>query len=485
MKKIVFSLAILFCALIIQAQNSEIIHFSRYNPLSNYYNPALYTPYNGYVSFPVLSNVNLSFQNSGFKYKNLFRLGDDGTPHTLTLNNFVNKLSKKNNIITFNLNEELFGFGFRVKKLFFSVSQRIRYEGTFHYSQDLFGLIAFGNLNYVGPHNPASIDMRFNTSLYSETSVGVHYQINDKLYIGIRPKLISGYMNVNVSDLSFKVYTDPDDYSLKMHYNGELRFATPIPIFRVENNQIKLVDFSSMNGTSDYLNLAKKSLSGNLGAGIDLGALYRFNNQFGVSIYANDLGFIKWKTSTISIKTKPLAESEFVDSEGNVVFSGITKEMLDKLMNGASFSEAFGIPSSMDTFFQSLFVMEELPHYFTSLTTKIGAEGYYQINESNRFSALFRGYLVNSTFIPSLSLAYNGTFWNFIDVVASYTMTKNSFANLGIGLGVRLGPVHFYSGTDNILAAFNPLNSSLMNVQFGLIFDWGIKKAKEPKLEEY
>lgn len=485
MKKFFVNIALLFCVISLSAQNTDIIRFSRLNPMANYYNPAYYTPYNGYVSFPFLSNVNLSFQNSGFKYKNLFELGSDGTPQSISVNKFVNSLSEKNNILALNVNEELYGFGFRIKNLFFSFSQRIKYEANYHYSQDLFGFLALGNLNYVGPHNPASIDMRFNTSMYSETSVGVHFKINDKIYIGVRPKLINGFMNINVSDLSFRLYTDPDDYSLKLNYNGELRFATPVPIFTVENNQIKLADFSSLNNVGDYFDLAKQSLTGNTGTGIDLGVLYRINNQFGVSVSATDIGFIKWKTSTISIKTKPLPEGEFVDSEGNVVFNGLNEEVIDALMNGASFSEAFGLPSSMDTFFQNLFTIEELPHYYTSLTTKIGAEGYFQLNESNRFSALFRGYIVNSSFIPAFTLAYNGNFWDILDVVASYSMTKNSFANLGVGLGVRLGPVHLYGGTDNLLAAFNPLNSSLMNVQFGLIFDWGIKKAKEKKLKEY
>jgi len=483
MKKFFVNIALLFCVVTLTAQNTDIIRFSRLNPMANYHNPAYYTPYNGYVSFPFFSNVNFSFQNSGFKYKNLFNLGNDGTPQTISVNKFVNSLSKKNNVLAFNFNEELFGFGFRIKDLFISYSQRIKYEANYHYSQDLFGFLALGNLNYVGPHNPANIDMRFNTSMYNEISVGVHYKINDQIYIGVRPKIINGFFNINVSDLSFKLYTDPDDYSLKLNYNGELRFATPIPIFTVVDNQIKLVDFGNMS--NDYLNIAKQTFTGNRGLGVDLGVLYRFNDQFGVSLSATDIGYIKWKTSTISIKTKPLAEGEFVDSEGNLVFGGLTKSMIDALSNGSSFSEAFGFPSSMDTFFQNLFTIEELTHYYTSLTTKIGVEGYYQVNESNRLSVLFKGYFVNNTMVPVVSIAHNGTFWNVVDVVTSFTMTKNSYANLGFGLGLRLGPVHFYGGTDNLLAVFNPLNSGVMNMQFGLIFDWGIKKAKEQKLDNY
>ena len=483
MKKIIFAITFALSSILVMAQYSEIIRFSRLNPLSTYYNPATYTPYNGYVSFPFLSNINFSLHNSGFKYKNIFNLGSDGTPQSITMDNFVDKLNEKNNILAFNFSEELLGFGFRVKNLFFSFSQRFKYEANYFYSQDLFGFLTYGNLNYLGPHDPANISMKFNTSMYSESSIGVHYKLNDHIYIGIRPKYLAGYMNINVSDLSFKLYTDPDDYSLKLNYNGELRFATPVPVFKVENNRIVMEDFSTMNGFSDYMNLAKSAITGNSGTGIDLGVLYRINNEFGVSFSVNDLGFIKWKTSTISIKTKPLEEGEFVDSEGNVVFSGLTTDILNKLMNGATISEAFGVPASFDTLFQDLFTIEELPYYYTSLTTKLNAEGYYQINESNRFSALFKGYIVNKTFVPAFTIAYNGNFWNMIDVVASYSMTKKSYANLGVGLGLRLGPVHLYGGTDNLLAVFNPLNSTIINAQFGLIFDWGYKKAKEKKIK--
>lgn len=483
MKKIFFTCFLLCSSWMLIAQYSEVIRFSRLNPLSNHYNPSYHIPYNGYVSFPFLSNINFAFQNTGLKYNNLFRIGNDGSPQSVTAENFVNKLSRNNNILSFHFSEEFLSFGFRINKLFISYSQRLKFEANYNYSSDLFGLLAFGNLHYVEPHNPAVLSMKFNTSLYSESAVGIHFKLNDQIYIGIRPKYLAGYMNINVSDLTFKMYTDPDDYSLKLNYNGVLRFATPVPLFEVEDNQIQFADFPEINGVSSILNMAKGTLTGNSGFGIDLGVLYRINNQFGVSLSATDLGFIKWKTSTIEIKTKPLPEGEFIDSEGNIVFNGLNKEVIDKLMNGASFSEAFGLPPSMDTFLLSLYSIEEIPYYYTSLTSKIGVEGYYQINESNRFSALLKGYIVNKSMIPSLTLAYNGNFWSIIDVVVSYSMTKNSYTNIGMGLGLRLGPVHFYGGTDNVLAVFNPLNSSIINAQFGLIFDWGYKKAKEKKLE--
>ena len=66
--------------------------------------------------------------------------------------------------------------------------------------------------------------MRFDPSTSVKNFYKTHYKLNDHIYIGIRPKYLAGYMNINVSDLSFKLYTDPDDYSLKLNYNGELRF---------------------------------------------------------------------------------------------------------------------------------------------------------------------------------------------------------------------------------------------------------------------
>ena len=53
--------------------------------------------------------------------------------------------------------------------------------------------------------------------------------------------------------------------------------------------------------------------------------------------------------------------------------------------------------------------------------------------------------------------------------------------NVGAGLGLRLGPIQLYAATDNVLAAFSPMNSSMLNVQMGLMVNLSDKKNKKIK----
>jgi hypothetical protein len=129
-------------------------------------------------------------------------------------------------------------------------------------------------------------------------------------------------------------------------------------------------------------------------------------------------------------------------------------------------------------------VLEEINPYTTMLTTKMMLDGYFDLTPSNRLIVQFKGYCLGKHFLPQFTVAYNGTFWNVIDVVVSYTMMKKSFANIGVGFGFRMGPVHLYAGTDNILAPINLLNAPKMNATVGLLVDFPVKaKVKEAELK--
>jgi hypothetical protein len=121
--------------------------------------------------------------------------------------------------------------------------------------------------------------------------------------------------------------------------------------------------------------------------------------------------------------------------------------------------------------------------YVTATYAKIYFSGYYRINKHNAFTLMFRGDIIGRSFLPSFTLAYSGNFFNMLDVYATYSIIGNDYLNVGAGLGLRLGPIQLYAATDNILAAFSPLNSSLLNVQMGLMINISDKKNKKIKSE--
>ncbi len=121
MKKIYITLFIILFTAILNAQTDITTHFMRSNPYSNSENPASYLPIKGYVGIPGIGNLNINFFNTAFHYNSLFKTDLDGYPITVTLDKFVDKLHKTENWLNFSLNEEILGFGFRSKNLFFSV----------------------------------------------------------------------------------------------------------------------------------------------------------------------------------------------------------------------------------------------------------------------------------------------------------------------------------------------------------------------------
>ena len=122
--------------------------------------------------------------------------------------------------------------------------------------------------------------------------------------------------------------------------------------------------------------------------------------------------------------------------------------------------------------------------YTTSLKTRIMLQGYYELCPLVRFSAVSQLYYINKRFRPTLTLAYSGSIWRFLNFTASYTLSKYSGNSVGAGIGINFGSLNIYAVTDNVMIV-SKANASTMemltsynaaNVRFGLIFSFGNNK---------
>ena len=474
MKKYIFLfLTGLFISLNTFSQSVGITDFMRLNPYSNLSNPAHFIPYNGYVGIPAAANINFSLYNSGFKYDNLFNLDKN----LITPNKFVKSLHSTNNWFNTNLDLEILGFGFRVKKYFFSFGYRLKVEEVFKYNKDLFGFILQGNLAKDGNGNylytatsPAALAVSPNLNIYQELSIGFQGQITDRLYIGLRPKMLFGIVNVKTDKLGANLHTNPDDYTISGNYDVNMNVASVIPFYKKDANGNIMLDTDGLyNIGEDWRGLVKSVFSKNLGFAIDLGAVYRINQQIRVGAAVTDLGFIRWQGAGSVLN---------IAGSKDFTFTGLTSDQITNLVQN-------GLNINLDTIFNMInnnFAFNEPKAYNTMLTSKIMADLYFDVTPSNRFILQFKGYIMGKAFLPQFTVAYNGSFFRVFDIVVSYSMMKQSFANLGVGLGIRIGPIHLYAGTDNILAVTNILNSAKVNATAGLLINFPIKKVKEPEL---
>ena len=57
----------------------------------------------------------------------------------------------------------------------------------------------------------------------------------------------------------------------------------------------------------------------------------------------------------------------------------------------------------------------------------------------------------------------------------------HSYANVGVGIGFAFNGFQLYLATDNVLAAFDVLNSRQVGLQAGIVFNWGKQKKTKPE----
>ena len=454
MKKIVFVLFVLalMMGMNAKAQRVSPVDFMRMNPYQMKSNPAADLPYESVMSIAI-GNTDLSLQHTGLRYDNFFDFDAQGVPRTLNLRKLANSLNESN-FLGINLETQLFTLYRSIGRGMLTFDWCVKVRGDLKFSDDLFKLLAYGNSVFVGEGNPANVDVKLNLDVYREFAVGYQHNINEKLSIGGRAKLLFGLANISTNNANIKLFTDPESYALRIMENVGVMASLP-RVFTLENGAL------NANGGFIWSDLFR-----NVGFGVDLGAEYRFNEHFGVMAAVNDLGFIRWNLNDVKLESKIEDAGQFYD-DGSFLFTGLDTDQLQLIISDESYRERF-----LDTLKQ-YFPMElkNAERYTTGLNTNVLLRGYYDIDGKNRFTLQAQGMFYNSGFRPAMTLAYSGSFFKKIDVCASYTVMKDSYDNIGLGLAFNLGVFHIYAASNNVLGFFKPLNTSALNAQVGIVFN--------------
>ena len=461
MKKIVFIIFVLALMMgmnVAKAQQVSPVDFMKMNPYQMKSNPAAKLPYESVMSIAI-GNTNLGLQHTGLRYDNFFDFDAQGVPTTLNLRKLANGLNESN-FLGINSETQLFTLYRSIGNGMLTFDWGVKVRGDLRFSDDLFKLLAYGNSVFVGEGNPANVDVNLNLNAYREFAVGYQHNINEKLSIGGRAKLLFGLANLATSNANVKLFTDPDSYALRIMENVGVMASLP-RVFTLENGVL------NANGGFIWSDLFR-----NVGFGMDLGAEYRFNEHFGVMAAVNDLGFIRWKLNNVKLESKIEDAGQFYD-DGSFLFNGLDTDQLQLIISDEYYRERF-----LDTLKQ-YFPMEltNADKYTTGLNTNVLLRGYYDIDGKNRFTLQAQGMFYNSGFRPAVTLAYSGSFFKKIDVCASYTVMKDSYDNIGLGLAFNLGVFHIYAASNNVLGLFKPLNTSALDAQVGIVFNlWKAEK---------
>ena len=451
--KILSVLALVLAFASAKGQQVSPVDFMRLNPYQMNANPATDLPYQSVMSL-VIGNIGLDVQNTTLRYDNLFEFDAQNRPAILNLRQFANSL-KKNNYLGLNVNLDLFTLYKRFDKDLWTFNWGVKVQGDVKYNDGLFKLLGYGNSAFVGEDNPVKVNMDLNMMAYQEWAVGYQMNVTDQLSVGGRAKLLFGVVDVKTDAFNAELYTDPDTYALRLKEQAFVKAAMP--------NAVYVDETGKLMGNGPF---SMGELFRNPGFGIDLAAEYRFDEEFSAVAAIHDLGFIHWGKNNITMTSQLNDVGQFYDN-GSFLFGGLDWEQIQLISSDESYREQF-----LDTL-QQYFQLEFAPlqKYNTALNTNLLLRGNYDLDDQNRFSAQVQGCFLGSGFRPALTLAYCGSFYDNLNVCATYTMMPHSYDNIGFGISAMIETCNIYLTTNNLFGFFKPLNTSRFNAQVGIVFN--------------
>ena len=450
--KLLLAFVALFAFLNAQAQETSPVEFMRMNPYQLKANPATDLPYESVMSL-LIGNIGLNVQNSSLRYDNLFDFDAQGRPEVYNIRKFANSI-KENNFLGLDANLDIFTLYRRLGPGMITFDYGVKAQADVKYNDGLFKLLGYGNSSFVGEDHPVKVNMDANATLSQEFAVGYQWNVNERLSLGGRAKLLFGVANVNTQRADIKLFTDPETYALRLEEEIAVRTSMPSAI---------TLDNGELGGAGGF---SMSDLFRNLGFGIDFGAEYRFNDRFSAVAAVSDLGFFNWHGNNIEMKSNIQDAGQFYD-DNSFLFQGMDLEQLQSVISDESYRELF-----IDTLKQYFgLTFDRGDRYMTMQNTNLLLRGNYDLDLHNRFSLQAQGRFYQSGFRPALTLAYNGYFFDKLDVCVTYTMMPHCYDNIGFGIAGRLFKTcQVYLTTNSVLGFFNPLNTSGLNVQAGIVF---------------
>ncbi len=418
-------------------------------------NPAIQHNCGLFIGLPAISSLSFNIANTGFEYKDVFKKLNSGS-YAIDIKNLEKKL-RKWNYLKSNLNINIFAIGYKFNDYYFSFDISNKTDLKLGYPDDYIK-ISHGNGNFLG-ENYLQLAPFFSAVNYNEFALGISKTIDFKLTIGGKLKYINGTANAQITNSYFKLYTDEDMYDLKAVADIETNISFPVSISYDTLNFPSDAKINDFDIRKDFL------FNGNRGGAIDIGAIYKFNELITISASLLDIGFIKWKKNTHTYQGK-----------GEFAYDGVD---ISKYVGKGIFKKGYNLDSLLDiikneyadSLQKSYNLSNNSSSYYSFLHPKLYAGATYNYSEQLNFGLLSRTAFFNKRLYPSVTLSANSNFWkNRFQASLSYSVMNNSFKNLGVGLGFKLGPVQIYAISDNFLAAFNPKTNRSFSLHFGINF---------------
>jgi hypothetical protein len=444
-----------FCSF---GQRNLSLYSLKNTPQAMQVNPAFRPKTNVFLSIPVISTFSFAVNNSGFSLSQLLVPNSSDSLVINSDDSFFNSMPK-HNYLNIQMQNQLFSFGWKYRKNFYSfdISNTMSYE--FDYTSDCVKFLFQGNGGSLLGNRADFDGIGLQIRDYISYGIGYNREVNEKLTVGGKLKILSGVSDVSTESSTLGITTGSGANSLAI--DGSLKINTSNAAYFFDSTKTmnqKLTSFTN--------SIAK---FGNLGFAVDLGATYALSEKINVSASMIDLGFINWKSGVQNFEVKQF----------NYQFNGVDV--------GTYVKDTTNVFTTMRDSITQLFKrQEDKTSYRKALATKFYIGGTYSLNKSVNLGALWYSEIVRNSYRPALVISSTVHLKSWLSATLNYGMYASAFNNLGIGLSLRGGPIQFVFMSDNILALpfFNMSNSRSASFSFGINLMIGKGKDKKNKKEE-
>lgn len=444
--KFLISAILVFAAFQSKAQYDFTMQGMTMVPQRMYINPAFIPDSKWHIGIPALSSNHFTLGYNAHTYSQLIKKDGNDSLY-VDLQNAINKMGKTN-YMSMNARIDLLSFSFTVGPnknnfIYANITQRVATRMAM--PSKLIDFLWKGNGAFLGETLDLS-KMNGDASVFTEYGISYARKLLDKkLRVGITVKYLNGQINASTDNRGTSLYTDPNNYNITAKVDLTARTSG---FFN---------DLNNINATNIIF-------SGNHGFAFNLGAHYMIDDHWEVAASVNDLGMIFWKDN---VKNYDLNDAQFT-------YQGLDLAQYITQPDSADEFKRFA-----DTLKAVFNVQDNTNSYHTNLSSQVYVSGAYKFTEKDRLGLDFYGEIFKTHFEPAVALNYTRKFGTIFQLSGSYMYNNRSFANLGLGFALTLGPVQWYLAMDNILAPMMPQHTKNAHFHSGLNFVVGYKKEKE------
>ncbi len=432
------------------SQNEGTLTFMNSLAQSNDNNPAIIPKYSFTLGLPASSFMGF-YSNNGFSYKDMISKQPDGTVNA-DLTKLASKLKPKN-YITQAATIDLLRVGLRVHKQFYvTLNAQAKTYNRLMLPKDLLGIFINGNAPSTAGSGVTTLSFapKAESLTYLQTALGLAYSPNEKLTIGAKIKYLKGLENATTQSANFNLTTDNSTYAMTATAGMDVR-TSGIYNFTQSGYNFQLKDYLKNNGFA-----------------FDIGATYKVTSKLTVGASLLDIGSIKWKNNTYGYSLDP--------SKATYSFQGLGLNQIIKPGNNYLQAQSDSI--------QNHFKVQQSPigSYSSSIPGHMYLNGSYLVGKQLTLAAVFFSEFFKGRMASGLTLGANKHFGKIFSLAGSYTVSNNSYNNIGAGFSLNLSPIQIYMVGDNLLRipfAGKELNTFVNSTQFfnvragmNIVFGW-------------